>query len=201
MKKLSKLVKKAEKEKAEEAKKQIKSEGKGEEKKDESFSSRSKLSLSRLQKDYQEYEPIPSCTFEQKSSKDFYHYKLVIKPQEGIYEGGEYEFSMDCPDDYPNRPPKVMCLTTIYHPNIDLDGHVCLSILRVDKDWSPISTLNHVVCGLLSLFLEPNPDDPLNPEAGELMKKDFNEFTRIVDSTMRGGMFFGKQFKRMNGKK
>lgn len=31
---------------------------------------------------------------------------------------------------YPHDPPKVKCETMVYHPNIDLEGNVCLNILR-----------------------------------------------------------------------
>ncbi|GAT98365.1 ubiquitin-conjugating enzyme family protein [Entamoeba histolytica] len=156
----------------------------------------SKVARARLQKDFAEYEPIPGCIFEQVDKNDITKFKLSISPLEGYYQGGKWSFLFECPRDYPNNPPKVTCVTPIYHPNIDLEGHVCLSTLRLDKDWSPVSTLNHVVCGLLSLFLEPNPDDPLNTEAGETMKRDINEFVRLVNKTMKGGRFFGKDFPR-----
>lgn len=48
----------------------------------------------------------------------------------------------------------------IYHPNLDLEGNVCLNILR--EDWKPVLNLNAVMVGLQYLFLEPNADDPLN---------------------------------------
>lgn len=48
----------------------------------------------------------------------------------------------------------------IYHPNVDLEGNVCLNILR--EDWKPVLNLNSVMVGLQYLFLEPNADDPLN---------------------------------------
>ena len=50
--------------------------------------------------------------------------------------------------------------TQIYHPNLDLEGNVCLNILR--EDWKPVLNLNAVMVGLQYLFLEPNADDPLN---------------------------------------
>lgn len=50
--------------------------------------------------------------------------------------------------------------TQIYHPNVDLEGNVCLNILR--EDWKPVLNLNSVMVGLQYLFLEPNADDPLN---------------------------------------
>lgn len=51
----------------------------------------------------------------------------------------------------------------IYHPNVDLDGNVCLNILR--EDWKPVLNLNSVMVGLQYLFLEPNAEDPLNKGA------------------------------------
>lgn len=48
----------------------------------------------------------------------------------------------------------------IYHPNIDLEGNICLNILR--EDWKPVLSLQAVLVGLQYLFLEPNADDPLN---------------------------------------
>jgi len=51
-------------------------------------------------------------------------------------------------------------LTQIYHPNVDLEGNVCLNILR--EDWKPVLNLTSVMVGLQYLFLEPNADDPLN---------------------------------------
>ena len=72
-------------------------------------------------------------------------------------------------------PPKVQCQTRVYHPNIDLDGHVCLNILR-DQEWTPAININQVVQGLSFLFYEPNPTDPLNKEAAALMGKDIEAF-------------------------
>ena len=37
---------------------------------------------------------------------------------------------------YPHDPPKVKCETMVYHPNIDLEGNVCLNILR----WATTAT-------------------------------------------------------------
>jgi hypothetical protein len=39
----------------------------------------------------------------------------------------------------------------VYHPNIDLDGNICLNILR--EDWKPVLSITSVVYGLQFLFL------------------------------------------------
>lgn len=38
----------------------------------------------------------------------------------------------------------------VYHPNIDLEGNVCLNILR--EDWKPVLNINTIIYGLNLLF-------------------------------------------------
>lgn len=70
---------------------------------------------------------------------------------QGFYRGGRFVFSFKVGPNYPHEPPKVKCETQVYHPNIDLDGNVCLNILR--EDWKPVLTINSIVYGLQYLFL------------------------------------------------
>lgn len=53
-----------------------------------------------------------------------------------------------------------MLICKVYHPNINDQGKVCLNILR--QEWMPVLSLGSVIFGLMTLFLEPNPDDPLD---------------------------------------
>lgn len=77
-----------------------------------------------------------------------------------MYKGGSFKFTFAINNNYPHEPPKVKCVPKVYHPNLDLEGNVCLNILR--EDWKPVLNLNAVMVGLQYLFLEPNADDPLN---------------------------------------
>jgi ubiquitin-conjugating enzyme E2 M len=70
---------------------------------------------------------------------------------QGFYRGGRFIFSFKVGPNYPHEPPKVKCETPVYHPNIDLEGNVCLNILR--EDWKPVLTINSIVYGLQYLFL------------------------------------------------
>ena len=83
--------------------------------------------------------------------------------RESIWHGGKYNFTVTHPPEYPHKPPIAHCNTPIYHPNIDTEGAVCLNILRAD--WKPVLDVGNVIDGLIFLFLEPNPNDPLNHEA------------------------------------
>jgi hypothetical protein len=77
---------------------------------------------------------------------DILNFTLTIDPDEGMYKGGAFGFSIAINQNFPHDPPKVKCLQKIYHPNIDLEGNVCLNILR--GDWKPVLNLNAVVVGL-----------------------------------------------------
>lgn len=122
-------------------------------------------------------------------------FDVTVSPDSGYWKGATYHFSFVIPTHYPHSPPKVDCKTRIYHPNIDLQGKVCLNILR--EDWKPVLDINSVIYGLIYLFYEPNPDDPLNHEAAELFRKDISQFERLVSRTLRGGMLDGVQFERL----
>lgn len=95
----------------------------------------------------------------------------------------------------PHEPPKVTCHTKIYHPNINLEGNVCLNILR--EDWKPVLDINSVIYGLIFLFYEPNPDDPLNHEAAELFRNDKQRFEKSVQRSLHGGAVNGEYFPRL----
>lgn len=44
-----------------------------------------------------------------------------------------------------------MHFVQVYHPNIDLEGKICLNILR--EDWKPVLSISSVIFGLQFLFL------------------------------------------------
>lgn len=122
-------------------------------------------------------------------------FEVSVTPDSGYWKNATYKFKFDIPDHYPHTPPKVHCDTKIYHPNINLEGKVCLNILR--EDWKPVLDINAVIYGLIFLFYEPNPDDPLNHEAAELFRKDVKHFERLVQRTLKGGMMDGVHFERL----
>jgi ubiquitin-conjugating enzyme E2 M len=122
-------------------------------------------------------------------------FTVTICPDSGYWKNASFDFKFHIPAHYPHSPPKVDCLTKIYHPNIDLQGKVCLNILR--EDWKPVLDINAVIYGLIYLFYEPNPDDPLNHEAAELFRKDIVQFEKLVQRTLRGGLLDGVQFQRL----
>lgn len=116
------------------------------------------------------------------NANDLTKFNVVVTPDTGFWKGATYRFTFTIPPMYPHEPPKVHCETRIFHPNINLEGNVCLNILR--QDWKPVLDINAVIYGLIYLFYEPNPDDPLNKEAAQLYRDDIKMFERHVQRTL-----------------
>ena len=55
---------------------------------------------------------------------------LIIGPSDTLYEGGFFKCHLIFPKEYPLRPPKLKVITDIWHPNIEKNGDVCISILH-----------------------------------------------------------------------
>lgn len=147
----------------------------------------------RITKDINDLSLYDSFEVHFPDPDDLLKFKAVIRPDEGFYNGGRFEFTFCVGPNYPHEPPRVTCDTLVYHPNIDLEGNVCLNILR--QEWSPVLTIDSLICGLLHLFLDPNPDDPLNKDAATTLATDSQLFERTVRMAMLGGRVGRKQFK------
>lgn len=120
------------------------------------------------------------------------NFEIILKPDEGLYKGGAFLFSFAVASAYPHEPPKVKCLTKVYHPNIDKQGNICLNILR--EDWKPVLTINSIIIGLNFLFIAPNADDPLNKEAASAMISNPSQFERNVALSISRGCTIGNDF-------
>ncbi|KAI9813207.1 MAG: NEDD8-conjugating protein ubc12 [Thelocarpon impressellum] len=149
----------------------------------------------RVQKDLSELSLGSTMKIQFPNPDDILNFTLTIEPDEGMYKDGFFNFNFAINQNFPHDPPKVKCTQKIYHPNIDLEGNVCLNILR--EDWKPVLNLNAVIVGLQFLFLEPNASDPLNKEAAEDLRSNREGFKRNVRSAMGGGYFKSTHFERV----
>lgn len=150
----------------------------------------------RAKKDLSEYEDIPGVVISYSQANPM-EIALTVTPDTGYYQNGVFHFKCTIPKEYPNTAPEFRCLEKIYHPNIDLDGHVCLNILR--NDWKPTLTLQLIFAGILHLFLQPNPNDPLNKDAANELAKFPNNFARNVKVAMAGNYVNNERFTRVSG--
>ncbi|KAG2206814.1 hypothetical protein INT47_007570 [Mucor saturninus] len=148
----------------------------------------------RVQKDLAELDIPDTIKLEFPDPSNILNFNVTIQPDEGFFVHGIYRFTFAINTNYPHEPPKVRCTQKIYHPNIDLEGNICLNILR--EDWKPVLSLQAVLVGLQYLFLEPNADDPLNKGkyAAEVLRNNRSNFTANVKKTMAGGSINGLQY-------
>ncbi|KAI7729723.1 hypothetical protein M8C21_020928 [Ambrosia artemisiifolia] len=146
----------------------------------------------RLHKDISELNLPKTCSISFPNGKDdLMNFEVTIRPDDGYYLGGTFTFTFQISSIYPHEAPKVKCKTKVYHPNIDLDGNVCLNILR--EDWKPVLNINTIIYGLYHLFTEPNHEDPLNREAAAVLRDNPKMFESNVRRAMAGG-YVGQTF-------
>ncbi|XP_061374397.1 ubiquitin-conjugating enzyme E2-17 kDa-like [Gastrolobium bilobum] len=104
-------------------------------------------------------------------SDDMSHWQATIMgPTDSPFAGGVFLLSIHFPGDYPFRPPKVSFRTKVFHPNISINGTICLDILK--DNWSPALTVSKVLLSICSLLTDPNIDDPIMPEIAHMYKYD-----------------------------
>ncbi|GLD92130.1 hypothetical protein PINS_up000663 [Pythium insidiosum] len=111
----------------------------------------------------------------------------------GPYANGDFTFTVQIPPTYPFHPPTVMCLTRIWHPNIDVaSGHVMMAILG--KDWRPVLDIKTVLLGLQLMLIEPGVEHVMNRIAAEHFERDRAGFHETIQQILCGGDFFGYDF-------
>ncbi|KAL8038905.1 hypothetical protein ABFX02_10G001800 [Erythranthe guttata] len=104
-------------------------------------------------------------------AEDLFNWKATITgPADSPYSGGLFLVAIRFPPDYPFKPPKVILKTEIFHPNIDEYGNIYLDILK--EKWSPAITISKVLVSICLLLSNPNADEPLIPEIGNMYKTD-----------------------------
>ncbi|KAI7688121.1 hypothetical protein SSS_08732 [Sarcoptes scabiei] len=108
---------------------------------------------------------------------DIYNWEvLIIGPPDTLYEGGFFKANLTFPKEYPLKPPKMRFLTEIWHPNIDKNGNVCISILHEPGDdrfgyekaserWLPVHTVETILISVISMLADPNDESPANVDA------------------------------------
>jgi len=93
------------------------------------------------------------------------------------YEGKYFLLKLIFSQDFPSSPPRGFFLTKLYHPNIDpATGAICVNTLK--KDWTPETTISHVLAVIRCLMIVPFPESSLNDEAGKLFMESYEEFAK-----------------------
>ena len=111
---------------------------------------------------------------------NLYQWSGTIRgPSETPYEGGRFRVDVVVPSSYPLAAPNFRFVTTIFHPNVHpKTGEICVDILK--NAWSPAWTLQSTCRAIIVLLSHPEPDSPLNCDAGNLLRNGDNRGFRSV---------------------
>ena len=129
--------------------------------------------LRRIRKEIEDMKKNPpdNCSAGPTDENDLFTWRATILGPEGSpYHGGIFNLSINIPDDYPFKAPKIVFTTKIYHCNVNSNGAICLDILK--DNWSPALTISKALLSICSLMDDPNPNDPLVPDIANLFVKD-----------------------------
>jgi ubiquitin-protein ligase len=110
---------------------------------------------------------------------------LIIGPENTPYENGFYFFNINIPATYPFSPPKITFLNKIdnirFHPNLYVEGYVCLSVLNTwgNNEWSPCQNLTSIASTIQSVMNEnPITNEPeYENETGQISQ----EYYKIIE--------------------
>jgi ubiquitin-conjugating enzyme E2 S len=98
-------------------------------------------------------------------------------PEQTPYHAHYFQLKLVISTDFPNTPPRGYFLTKIYHPNVDPQtGAICVNTLK--KDWTPATSLSHVLTVIRCLLIVPFPESSLNDEAGKNFMESYDEYAR-----------------------
>ncbi|XP_067935099.1 ubiquitin-conjugating enzyme E2 G1-like [Watersipora subatra] len=129
--------------------------------------------------------------------EDIYRWEVVIYgPPDTNYEGGYFKAHLIFPKEYPDRPPKLTFVSEIWHPNIDKNGDVCISILHEPGDdnygyekaaerWLPIHTVETILISVISMLADPNDESPANVDAAKEWREFPDSFKKKVVKCVR----------------
>ena len=140
-------------------------------------------SSKRILKEYEdikkEYPPgINSITVDE---TNVLCWKILLAPLEYPFNKGAFRVHVDFTAEYPFKPPKVNFKTSIYHPNVDEKGQVCLPIIA-PENWKPAVKMDQVLKALLDMINLPEPEHPLRADLAEEYTKDKTSFNKKAES-------------------
>ena len=79
---------------------------------------------------------------------------VIIGPSDTPFEDGTFRLVMHFEEQYPNKPPGVKFISTMFHPNVYATGELCLDILQ--NRWSPTYDVAAILTSIQRCAVPPN---------------------------------------------
>jgi ubiquitin-conjugating enzyme E2 D/E len=100
---------------------------------------------------------------------------LTSRAQEDTpYADGVFMVNIKFPMDYPTRHPDVKFSTKVWHPSVNADGSTCIP--EIKEDWTISMRIMDIARILVELLRNPNPESPVNAEAGAQLAANPDDF-------------------------
>ncbi|KAF1429064.1 Ubiquitin-conjugating enzyme E2 L5, partial [Spheniscus humboldti] len=100
------------------------------------------------------------------------------------YNAGAFRFELTFSPHYPLTPPRATLRTSIYHPSVDPDGHVCQP-LTSDQHWAPTTRAVQVLQDLLLMLDSPDPQRVLRQDLARQLQDQPEVFWRRAEEHTR----------------
>lgn len=114
-------------------------------------------------------------------SLDLHNWSAGIPGKAGtLWENATYPLSINFPEEYPAKPPKIRFPKNFYHPNVYPSGTICLSILNEEQDWRPAISIKQLLIGIQELLDTPNPLSPAQEPAWKTFQSNKDEYIKMI---------------------
>ena len=149
------------------------------------------MALQRIRSEYKQHLNDINSYYSIIPTSNVYIWDVILfGPIDSIFEGGVFNCKLVFTSSYPIKPPIFKFITKLPHPNIYVNGDICISILHegidtsgyenINERWSPTNSVHSILMSILSILIEPNLDSPADLNITKLFKNNFNEYKKII---------------------
>jgi len=129
-------------------------------------------------------EPVEGFICELIDDSSMFAWKVYLEgPKDTAYEGGIFQLQFNFPSDFPMSPPTLKFISDFWHPNVYMNGNVCISILHPpgedpmsgelpEERWLPTQSVSTILLSVISMLGDPNTSSPANVDASIQWARD-----------------------------
>lgn len=103
---------------------------------------------------------------------------ILTGPKKTPYEDNIYKLLITFPKNFPESAPSIKFVTKIFHPNVSINGDICVS--SIGSKWNESTDIITILYSIFFMLKNPNLKHGINEEAVNLCKNDPNSFNLKV---------------------